>query len=84
MVRNANDLRSASTTVREVGPWFPHSVATESNPCVGPGDPYWNTGGVPRVLSETCDSNNAGIDLGQGTAADIGISGLGTVLWRFN
>ena len=78
-----NGDRSATTTVLDVGPWFPHSSPTGGNPCAGPNDPYWNTGGVPRVLSETCDSNNAGIDLANGTFADLGYTGNGSVLWRF-
>jgi hypothetical protein len=43
------------TTVRDVGPWFPNGTATQGNPCVGGDDPYWNTGGVPRVESNNCD-----------------------------
>lgn len=78
-----NGTLSATTTIREVGPWFPHSSPSSGNPCVGPDDPYWNTGGVPRVLSESCDANNAAIDLADGTASDVGITGLGSVVWRF-
>lgn len=78
-----NGAQSATTTVRDVGPWHPHSASSSGNPCVGPNDPYWNTGGVPRVVNETCDSNNAAIDLADGTASDVGIGGLGQVVWRF-
>lgn len=74
----------ADTTVRDVGPWYPHASAATGNPCVGGNDPYWNTGGAPRVLSTNCDSNNAAIDIGDGTFADLGMTGTGTVLWRFN
>lgn len=84
-VRSAgNPLLIEATTVRDVGPWFPHSSGTSGNPCAGSNDPYWNTGGVPRVLSTNCDSNDAAIDLADGTAASVGVSGLGSVLWRFD
>ncbi len=88
-----NGALSDTTIALESGPWFPHSVATSGNPCVGPDDPYWNTGGVPRVEdpSVTCDQpvgasaqSNAGIDLANGTASTLGISGNTRVLWRFN
>lgn len=78
-----NGTLAATTNIRDVGPWFPNSTPTAGNPCVGPNDPYWNTGGVPRVLSESCDANNAAIDLADGTASDVGITGLGSVVWRF-
>jgi hypothetical protein len=78
-----NGTLSATTTILEVGPWFPHTAPSQGNSCVGPNDPYWNTGGVPRVLSESCDANDAAIDLADGTASDVGISGLGSVVWRF-
>jgi hypothetical protein len=86
VVRNAaSPLAVDSTTVREVGPWFPNTPGPgNSNPCSGGNDSYWNTGGVPRVLSTTCDTNNAAIDLANGTASTISISGLGSVLWRFD
>jgi len=85
VVRNANGPLSVDTTmVQDIGPWFPHSGATSDNPCVGGDDPYWNTGGVPRVLSTTCDRNDAAIDLANGTASAVGITGLGQVFWRFN
>ena len=74
---------TSTTTIREVGPWFPHASPSGGNPCVGPNDPNWNTGGVPRVVSESCDANNSAIDLADGTASDVGITGIGTVVWRF-
>ncbi len=86
VVRNAGSpLNADSTTVREVGPWFPNTPGPgNSNTCSGRSDLYWNTGGVPRVLSETCDKNNAGLDLSDGTASSVSINGLGSVLWRFD
>jgi len=79
-----NGTKHEDTTVRDVGPWYPHSNAHTGNPCVGGEDPYWNTDGVPRVLGQNCDANNAAIDIGDGTFADLGLPGTGTVLWRFN
>jgi hypothetical protein len=78
-----NGATVVNTTVRDKGPWFPNSTATTGNPCVGSDDPYWNTGGVPRVLSTNCDTNNAAIDLADGTFADLGLSGNTSILWRF-
>lgn len=86
VVRNAaSPLNADSTTVRDVGPWFPNTPGPgNSNSCSGGNDLYWNTGGVPRVLSSTCDTNNAAIDLANGTASSVSISGSGSVLWRFD
>jgi hypothetical protein len=81
IVRNGNS--SDTTTVQDVGPWYPHSNATSGNPCVGPNDPYWNTGGIPRVVSQSCDANDSALDMGDGTASAVGISGIGSVVWRF-
>src|SRR5262249_29721132 len=78
-----NGALTAITTIRDVGPWFPNAAPSGGNPCVGGNDPYWNPGCVPWVLSESCDANNAAIDLADGTAADLGISGIGTAFWRF-
>ena len=84
-VRKANNpLTVASSTVKDQGPWFPHSTSTSGNPCVGPDDPYWNTGGVPRAATDPCSTNQAGIDLSNGTGPDVGITSSGQVYWRFN
>jgi hypothetical protein len=83
LLRNGGPSPGVSTTVRDVGPWFPHSPATTGNPCNGGNDPYWNTGGVPRTETVTCDSNDAGIDLADGTFADLGLTGATRILWRF-
>jgi hypothetical protein len=72
------------TNVRDIGPWFPHPTATSGNPCQGGDDPYWNTGGVPRTETTSCDSNDAGIDLADGTFSDLGLTGNTRILWRFN
>ncbi|HEX8069947.1 MAG TPA: hypothetical protein VF546_08350 [Pyrinomonadaceae bacterium] len=78
-----NGTTLVNTTVLDKGPWFPNSTASTGNPCVGGDDPYWNTGGVPRVLGTNCDSNNAAIDLADGTFSDLGLSGTSSILWRF-
>jgi hypothetical protein len=73
------------TTVRDVGPWFPNTPGpNNSNHCNGPNDRYWNTGGVPAAVNDSCSSNHAGIDLAEGTASAVHISGLGTVYWRMD
>jgi hypothetical protein len=82
MLRNGSN--AATTTVLDVGPWFPHSSAMQGNPCVGPSDPYWSTTGVPRTETVSCDSNNAGIDLADGTFLDLGLMNPARILWRFN
>lgn len=84
VLRNTTPSGAISTTVRDVGPWFPNGSATQGNPCVGSDDRYWNTGGVPRVETVNCDSNDAGIDLADGTFSDLGLSGTVRILWRFN
>jgi len=79
-----NGSNTATTSVLEVGPWFPNSAPSPGNPCVGGNDPYWNTSGIPRTESTTCDSNNAGIDLADGTFFGLGLTGNARILWRFN
>jgi hypothetical protein len=80
-VRNGNNVEN--TTVRDVGPWYPHAQATQGNPCQGGNDAYWNGTGVPRVEGQNCDSNDAGIDLADGTYNGLGVNGPARVLWRF-
>jgi len=53
---------------------------SDQNPCVGPDDPYCNTGGVPHAVNDTFSVNHAGMDLADGTTATIGFSGLGPLL----
>jgi hypothetical protein len=77
-----NGNTSANTSVLDVGPWFPHASPTSGNPCVGGNDQYWTTTGVPRAESSPC-SNGAGIDLADGTFADLGLTGNGRIKWRF-
>lgn len=74
-----------STTVKDVGPWFPNTAGpNNSNTCNGGNDRYWNNGGVPRATQDTCSSSGAGIDLANGTASAVGVVGLGIVLWRLD
>jgi hypothetical protein len=77
-----NGANSEDTSVRDVGPWFPHGAPTSGNPCVGGNDQYWTTTGVPRAESSPC-SNGAGIDLADGTFAALGLTGNGRIKWRF-
>jgi hypothetical protein len=75
---------TTTTTIQDVGPWCPHSSATPGNPCVCGNDRYWNTSGVPLVESLSCDANNSGIDLADGTHADLGSPSVRQrILWRF-
>lgn len=80
VVKNGNN--SENTSVLDVGPWFPHAAPTSGNPCIGGNDPYWTTTGVPRAESSPC-SNGAGIDLADGTFANLGLTGNARILWRF-
>ena len=84
ILRNPVNGRSATTTVQDVGPWCPHSAPSSGNPCVCDDDPYWNTSGVPWVERQSCDTNNSGIDLADGTYADLGSPPVNQrILWRF-
>ncbi len=82
-VRLANGSIKRDEVKLDTGPWCPHSQAATGNPCVCPSDPYWNTTGVPAVESLSCDPNNAGIDLADGSFADLGLSNNGFIHWRF-
>lgn len=82
-VRLANGSIKRDEVKLDTGPWCPHSQATPGNPCVCPNDPYWNTTGVPLTQSLTCDANNAGIDLADGTFNDLGLTTNSLILWRF-
>jgi hypothetical protein len=77
-----NGSNQATTTVLDVGPWYPHGSPTQGNPCVGPSDAYWHTTGVPVAEGDSC-SNHAGIDLADGTFSDLGSPALSRILWRF-
>jgi hypothetical protein len=60
--------------IRDIGPWNTN-------------DPYWQTGQRPQAESGTDmtgrTTNGAGIDLTPAAAKAIGLSGKGTVNWRF-
>jgi len=84
ILRNPVTGRIVTTTVQDVGPWCPHSTPTPGNPCVCNEDRYWNSSGVPLVESLSCDTNNSGIDLADGTHADLGSPPVNQrILWRF-
>jgi hypothetical protein len=73
----------ATTTVLDVGPWCPHSVATQGNPCVCGADDYWLGSGVPYAQTHSCSSNGAGIDLADGTFQGLGLTGNAYIDWKF-
>jgi hypothetical protein len=74
-----------TTTVQDVGPWCPNTPGPRnSNTCNCSSDRYWNTSGVPLVESLSCDTNNSGIDLADGTFAELGSpTSFQPVCWRF-
>jgi len=83
-VRLAKGATKVNTTVLDVGPWCPNTPGPgNSNPCNCGSDRYWQTTGVPWCVNQSCSSDHAGIDLADGTAADLGVSGLGNIYWRF-
>ena len=45
-------------------------------------DRYWNRDGVPLVVTMPCDSNDAGMDLSDALARQLGVN-RGPILWRF-
>ncbi len=72
--------------VEDVGPWCPNTPGPgNSNTCNCTSDPYWLGTGVPKAvaLEGSCNSNGAGMDLGNGTASSVGVSGMGGVTWKF-
>jgi hypothetical protein len=71
------------TSVQEVGPWCPHSSATQDNPCVCSADSYWLGTGIPYAQTHACSSNGAGIDLADGTFYDLGLSDNAPIDWKF-
>ena len=81
---------NASTTIQEVGPWFPFHI--DGSSCFNyPNDPYWNGTGVPRAAGmigqvRDCDPkhleiNGSGMDLGPSTFNDLGSPDH--IYWRF-
>jgi hypothetical protein len=82
-VRLSYGTTASETTVLDTGPWCPHPTATTGNPCVCSSDSYWNGSGTPWVVAQSCDSNNAGVDLADGTFHDLGLSGDTLIYWRF-
>jgi len=76
-------LPPVDTTVQEVGPWCPNSpVPGGFNQCSCGNDRYWNRDGVPLVVTMTCDTNDAGMDLSDALARQLGVN-RGPILWRF-
>jgi hypothetical protein len=85
VVRGSSGVAADATTVRDVGPFFPNTPGpNNSNTCNGGNDLYWNTGGVPKAANDSCSPSGAAIDLANGTASVVGVSGLGPVFWRFD
>lgn len=81
-LRNGNNL--GTTTVRDVGPWCPNTpISGGFNQCSCPSDRYWQTSGVPFAAGASCANTHAGIDLADGTFADLGLTTNGTIYWRF-
>lgn len=83
VVRNPSTGSSDTVPKLDSGPHFPGpGTACDPDGSIG-GDPYWNTGTRPRVESLTCETgnNNSGIDLADGTFAQVGSPSQ--VVWRF-
>jgi N-acetylmuramoyl-L-alanine amidase len=74
LVHNTANDKDAICEIRDIGPW-------------NIDDPYWQTGARPQAETGTDKkgrkTNGAGIDLTPGAAKAIGLSGKGTVDWRF-
>jgi hypothetical protein len=83
-VRLRNGTNLATTTVLDVGPWCPNTPGSgNSNTCSCPSDRYWQTTGVPFAATASCATSHAGIDLADGTFADLGLTNNGNIYWRF-
>ena len=83
-VRPRNGNNAENTTVLDVGPWCPNTpVPGGFNQCICSSDRYWNTFGVPFAATASCATTHAGIDLADGTFANLGLMGNGNIYWRF-
>ncbi|HUX10662.1 MAG TPA: hypothetical protein VMW51_08455 [Terriglobia bacterium] len=78
-----NGSASQQVPVEDAGPWCPHSVSTTDNPCVCSNDNYWQGTAIPYAATNSCSSNGAGIDLGDGTYSAVRGGTNGPVDWKF-
>jgi hypothetical protein len=86
----ANGQNQQTAPVEDVGPWCPNTPGVppgNTNTCSCTADAYWLGTGIPEAVilqqEGACNSNGAGMDLGNGTASSIGINGMGGVTWKF-
>jgi hypothetical protein len=83
-VRLRNGTNLATTSVLDVGPWCPNTpVPRGQNQCTCSSDRYWQGTGVPFAATAPCATTHAGIDLADGTFADLGLTNNGNIYWRF-
>lgn len=81
LVHNIATDKDVACTIRDVGPW----LIDDDDYVLGTDRPVAEPKGsiIPRGKHKGKTSNGAGIDLTPGAAKTIGLSGMGTVHWRF-
>jgi hypothetical protein len=85
-VHVANGPNQQTVPVEDVGPWCPNTPGPgNSNTCSCSADAYWTGTGIPKAvtLEGSCNSNGAGIDLGDGTYSSVRGGTNGPVDWKF-
>jgi hypothetical protein len=81
LVHNTDTGKDVVTQIRDVGPWLidDHAyVLGDARPVAEP-----KGSKIPRGKNQGKTSNGAGLDLTPAAAKAIGLSGMGTVHWRF-
>jgi N-acetylmuramoyl-L-alanine amidase len=81
LVHNITTGKDVVCQIRDVGPW----VIDDDKYVLGEARPVAEPKGskIPRGKNQGKTSNGAGIDLTPAAAKAIGLSGMGTVHWRF-
>ena len=81
LVHNQQNDKDVVCQIRDVGPWMTDDSAYVLGDDRPAAEPAGST--IPWGKNEGRTSNGAGIDLTPGAAKAIGLSGKGTVSWRF-
>jgi N-acetylmuramoyl-L-alanine amidase len=81
LVHNVDTGKDVVTQIRDVGPWLIDDEAYVLGDARPVAEPKGSK--IPRGKNQGKTSNGAGIDLTPAAAKAIGLSGMGTVHWRF-
>lgn len=80
-VMNEANGKTAICQIRDIGPWLIDDVAYVMGNARPVAEPKGST--IPRGKNQGKTSNGAGLDVTPAAARALGISGMGTVSWRF-